>query len=116
MNVCAISLSLSFFLKASDFIKHIGGAESLYGIHDDTLDSLLLSLLPPVGFQEFLETDKPQKEEQVPTDVKPEVFLVRRLLRALRKRAGFRLPHVSCYNTFTRQSSVRVQLIFKSIV
>ena len=76
----------------------MGGVESLYGIHDDTLDSLMLSLLPPVGFQEFLETDKPQKEEELPQDLKGrdlEVFLVRRLLRALRKRAGFRLPHVS---------------------
>ena len=72
----------------------MGGKESLYGIHDDTLDSLVLSLLPPVGFQEFLETDKPQKEEDIPTEESPDVFLLRRLLRALRKRAGFRLPHV----------------------
>lgn len=57
----------------------------------------MLSLLPPVGFQEFLETDKPQKDEEIPKNIKGrdvEVFLVRRLLRALRKQAGFRLPHV----------------------
>ena len=72
----------------------MGGKESLYGLHDDTLDSLVLSLLPPVGFQEFLETDKPQKEEDISTEESPDVFLLRRLLRALRKRAGFRLPHV----------------------
>ena len=61
----------------------------------------MLSLLPPVGFQEFLETDKPQREEEVTRDLKGrelEVFLVRRLLRALRKRAGFRIPHVSSEN------------------
>lgn len=67
----------------------------MYGFHDDTLDSLVLSILPPVGFQEFLETDKPKKPEIIPQDISPDVFLVKRLLRALRKRAGFRIPHVS---------------------
>jgi hypothetical protein len=79
--------------KAKEFISHIDGASSLYGYHDDTLDSLVLSLLPPVGFQEFLETDKPSKPEAIPEGMTPDVFLLKRLLRALRKRAGFRIPH-----------------------
>lgn len=88
--------------------------ESLYGMHDDTLDSLMLSLLPPVGFQEFLETDKPQKDDEIPQNIKGrdvEVFLVRRLLRALRKQAGFRLPHVSVQYTYTCTINIYMYLI-----
>ena len=55
----------------------------------------MLSLLPPVGFQEFLETDKPQKPESIPQGISIDMFLLKQLLRALRKRAGFRIPHVS---------------------
>ena len=67
----------------------------MYGLHEDTLDSLVLSLLPPVGFKEFLETDKPQQEPEEEDMRENDVFLLDTLLRALRKRAGFRLPHVS---------------------
>ena len=82
-----------FSLQASEFIEHVDGRSSLYGLHEDTLDSLVLSLLPPVGFQEFLETDK-RGEDKIPEGERPDVFLLRRLLRALRRRAGFRIPHV----------------------
>ena len=59
----------------------------------------MLSLLPPVGYKEFLETDDKPKEEEKEEDTREnDVFLLDTLLRALRKRAGFRLPHVSHSN------------------
>ena len=71
----------------------MGGPSSLYGLREDTLDSLLLSLLPPVGFSEFIETES--KPVEIPSEKDPKLFLLEYLLQALRKRAGFRIPHVS---------------------
>ena len=53
------------------------GKKSLYGFHKDTLDSLVLSLLPPVGYKEFLETDDKPKEEEKEEDTREnDVFLL----------------------------------------
>lgn len=85
------------FLNAQsvEFVEQVKSSSSLYGFHEDTLASLLLSLLPPVGHKEFLQTDKPRKEKDEKEDKRENhVFLLDTLLRALRKRAGFRLSHV----------------------
>ena len=65
----------------------------MYGYREDTLDSLVLSILPPVGFSEFIETES--KPTDSCSDKNPKLFLLEYLLQALRKRAGFRIPHVS---------------------
>ena len=71
------------------FISIVDGDSSLYGLKSETLDSLLLSLLPPYGHK--YQDTPPQ--EPVGDDVR--VYLLQELLRSLRHSAGFAVPVVS---------------------
>ena len=77
------------------FINSVDGNTSLYGLQDETLDSLLLSLLPP-NAHHYQDTTP---EEVVGDNVG--VYLLYKLLRLLKHSFGFAVPVVSIYNLDT---------------
>ena len=77
-------------MKVNEFINVVGRDNRvIYGIKPQTLDSLILSLLPPYGHT-YLETPP---EGYISDDVK--VCLLHDLLRAMRNSAGFSIRPVS---------------------
>lgn len=76
------------------FINSVDGNTSLYGLQDETLDSLLLSLLPlhapPYAHQDTTHG------EAVGDNVG--VYLLYKLLKLLKHSFGFAIPVVSIYN------------------
>jgi hypothetical protein len=74
------------YQKVNEFIKVVDGPNSLYGLKEETLDSLLLSLLPPYG---HTYCDTPPGEP-IQEDIK--LYLLRELLCSLRNSAGFAVP------------------------
>ena len=85
-----------FFFQLDEFINIVNGSNSLYGLKNETLDSLLLSLLPPYGHT-YQDTppDAPVGGDNV------DLYLLQELLRSLRNSAGFAVPVVSIQSTFT---------------
>jgi hypothetical protein len=78
--------------QAKDFIQCISGSSSLYGLQSDTtLESLVLTLLPPLGHK-YKTLGEPSIVDSA-IDVK--VYLVQELLQSLRSCAGFHIPPVS---------------------
>lgn len=71
------------------------GEASLYGFTKETLDSLMLTLLPPID-HEYQQL--PLEQSTVDEDVDSQVFLLKSLLDALRKNAGFHIPKVLVSN------------------
>ena len=71
------------------------GEASLYGFTKETLDSLMLTLLPPID-HEYQQV--PLEQSTVDEDVDSQVFLLKSLLDALRKNAGFHIPKVLVNN------------------
>ena len=66
---------------------------NLYGCTEGTLDSLLLTLLPKNGHG-YIPL---QSLEGIVDDfIDPKVYLLKILLHALRRNAGFRVPKVGC--------------------
>ena len=65
------------------------GKTNLYGFAEETLDSLMLTLLPPIG-HEYKRIPLKQNKEDV--DIK--VFILKCLLDALQENAGFQIPKV----------------------
>lgn len=77
--------------QVQDFIDLISGPSSLYGLQPETLDSLVLSLLPPLT-----HSYKPLKEPRVINDsLDLKVLLMQELLQDLCLCAGFHIPLVS---------------------
>ena len=64
------------------------GNTSLYGFTKETLDSLMLTLLPPIGHKYQLVQDTVNEE----MDIK--VLVLQTLVDALRDNAGFHIPKV----------------------
>ena len=83
--------SLQFHAQAKDFIKCVSGSSSLYGLKSDTLESLVLTLLPPLGHK-YITLGEPSV---VDSTVDVRVYLVQELLQSLRHCAGFHIPPVS---------------------
>lgn len=87
-------LHIWFFLfspvKVEEFIE-ITESKSYYGLQKETLDSLILNFLPPLGHQY-----KSVREESLVIDSTKEVhlYLVQTLLTVLRQDAGFYIPKV----------------------
>ena len=79
---------MSFCLQVKQFIDLVGGEKSLYGLKKETLNSLLLSLLPPYG---HTYKDTPPGD-LIGDSVK--LCLLQELLRTLRNSAGFAVPVV----------------------
>ena len=77
-------------LQAQQFIDCIGGSGSLYGLKEETLDSLVMTMLPPAD-----HTFHPLGEPSIVDDSGDvRVFLMQELLGALRNCAGFTIPLV----------------------
>ena len=78
--------------KVQKFIDCISAGSSLYGFKPETLDSLLLSILPS-----FDHTYQPLGEPSIVDDsMSVRVYLMQEFLQALRHSAGFNIPPVSC--------------------
>ena len=67
------------------------GKTNLYGFAEETLDSLMLTLLPPIG-HEYKRIPVPLKQNDEDMDIK--VFILKCLLDALQENAGFQIPKV----------------------
>ena len=81
-----------FWLQVHDFAsKVLQGKTSLYGFTNETLDSLMLTLLPPIG-HEYQRVPLEQNPPDEDLDIK--VFLLKSLVDALRENAGFHIPKV----------------------
>ena len=76
------------------FIQLINGSKSFYGFQQpDTLDSLLLELLPPIDHKYIKDHDlNCQSKEEV------SVYLFQEIIGSLRNRAGFHVPKVQMSN------------------
>ena len=88
--------------KVNEFVQLVGGKKSLYGLQDETVDSLMLCVLPARSHQ-FQEVPNilPAKEDE---DIRH--YLLQQLVVALRDSAGFSVPMVSvcvcvCVCTYT---------------
>lgn len=67
------------------------GFKSLYGLRPETLDSLVLDFLPPLGhtYTKLGEDSVVDDSNDVP------LYLLQEILNALRGSAGFHIPRVS---------------------
>lgn len=79
-----------------DFIQCVSGGSSLYGLQPDTLESLVLTLLPPLGHK--YETLGEPSLDDSSVDIK--VYLIQELLQSLRHCAGFHIPPVSLMTSY----------------
>jgi len=79
-------------LQAGEFVKYISGSSSLYGLQQETLSSLLMSLLPPLE-HEYVDSYPEPSGKTKATDV--QAVLMQKLLTALKENAGFQIPLVS---------------------
>ena len=77
-------------LQVKDFIQCVSGSSSLYGLQADTLESLILTLLPPLDHQ-YATLGEPSLVDSS-LDVK--VYLIQELVQSLRHCAGFHIPPV----------------------
>ena len=81
-----------FWLQVHDFAnKVLQGKTSLYGFTDETLDSLMLTLLPAID-HEYQRVPLEQNAADEDMDIK--VFLLKSLVDAVRENAGFHIPKV----------------------
>ena len=92
MTYCFRAIVNSSKTKTEEFVNCISADSSLYGFKPETLDSLLLSVLP------FDHTYQPLRERSVVDDgLSVQVYLMKEMLQALRHSAGFNIPAVSYY-------------------
>ena len=77
-------------LQVNEFLCHVYGYKSLYGLRPETLDSLILDLLPPLGhtYCKLGENSVVDDTHEVP------IYLLQEILSALRSNAGFHIPRV----------------------
>ena len=90
-------------MQVKQFIDLVDGDKSLYGLKKETLNSLLLSLLPPYG---HTYKDTPPGD-LIGDDIK--LCLLQELLRTLRNSAGFAVPlvrHRRVYDLFHLYMSI----------
>ena len=81
-------------IKVNEFVQLVGGKKSLYGLQNETVDSLMLCMLPARSHQFQVSWSQPTEDED---DLCR--YLLQQLLVALRVSAGFSIPLVSncCY-------------------
>lgn len=75
-----------------EFISIVEGSKSLYGMKTETLDSLILDMLPSLGhtYTELKESSGVDDTQNAST------YLVMKILDSLRSNAGFHIPEVRC--------------------
>eukprot|EP00731_Ephydatia_muelleri_P021734 Em0014g325a len=73
--------------KVNDFVKLVRGKESLYGLKEETIDSLLLSMLPTArhSYQPYKPKDDPEGGYAIG------VVCLQKLIQALRTSAGLHI-------------------------
>ena len=82
----------SFGSQVEDFATNVTQREgNFYGFTKETVDSLLLTLLPPAGHK---YKRIPLKQDNFGEDMDIKVLLLKCLLDALRENAGFQIPKV----------------------
>lgn len=88
--MCLGHMSSYFLSQAQGFIDSVGGAKSLYGLKEETLDSLILTLLPPIGheFQPMVDPGTIDEKQHIL------VLMLQEILMSLRYSAGFSIPTV----------------------
>lgn len=71
------------------------GKANLYGYAEETLDSLILTLLPSIGHK-YKRIPMEQNDENlnIDEDMDIKTFLLKCLLDVLRENAGFQIPKV----------------------
>ena len=72
---------------------HVKSHSSLYGMQLDTVNSLILSLLPPMGFR--FECKKDSGLFDTTEDIR--IHILRLLVQYLRQCCGMHIPHVSVW-------------------
>ena len=78
--------------QVDDFATNVTqGKANLYGFANETVDSMMLSLLPPID-HEYKRI--PLRQNNVDEKIDIKVFLLKCLLDALRENAGFQIPKV----------------------
>ena len=101
--------------QVQDFIHLISGSSSLYGLQPETLDSLVLSMLPPLT-----HSYEPLNEPRVmDSNLDLKVLMMQELLQNLRHCAGFHIPPVSTCSTRMKATgplffSCALQIVFLS--
>ena len=87
-------MSICVFLyppQVEEFVMRVEGQSSLYGMQLDTVNSLILSLLPPVGFT--FECKREPGLFDTTEDIK--IHILRLLVQCLRQCCGMHIPYVS---------------------
>ena len=87
-----VSSIFSLRIQVSEFAVHVKKS-SFYGFSEDSLESLMLTVLPPIG-QEY-KSLLTQNSISIDTGTQDmHVFLLETLLSMLQKNAGFHIPEV----------------------
>lgn len=80
-------------MQVEEFICNVYESKSLYGLQPETLDSLILNMLPSSHFKFIKLTEENiiqmNEQDEIP------VFLLRLILSSLKINAGFNITMVS---------------------
>lgn len=80
------------YAQTHEFLDSIGQSSSIYGLHKDTVSSLLLTMLPPLEHDYGKHFKQPAKSTPA-YEVRNRVMEM--MLETLKKNAGFVIPEVS---------------------
>ena len=84
-------VNLIIFTQVEEFIQCISGSSSLYGLQQETLDSLVLTLLPAIDCTHCISDGHNLTDDLM--DIK--VYILQELIQALKTNCGFHINHVS---------------------
>ncbi len=104
----SVSHDLShLLLQVNDFISCVGMTKSLYGLKEETLDSLILTLLPPIRhtFEPMRDLSLVEESVDIP------ILMLREVVESLRYCAGFSIPTVGCMDS-TREHGVFILAMY----
>ena len=80
--------------QVSEFIHHVCGPESFYGFQDsETLDSLVLDLLPRLDHKYMKLNDKSQHSDPN-EDIQIQMYFVHEIFKAFKVNSGFQIGEV----------------------
>lgn len=80
-----------FILQVKQFIFSVYKSESIYGLQQETLDSLILDFLPPLSHV-FI---KPEDDGMVDNKQDVSIYLFQEIMKVLGHNAGFHIPEVN---------------------
>ncbi len=81
----------------NEFLDSIGRNSSIYGLHKDTVSSILLTMMPPIE-HDYSHYVKLPKKSTPAYEVRN--FIMEMTLEALKKNAGFLIPQVSKHTVY----------------